>query len=1199
MKKKWTLVMLLACLILACSATVFSASADTAQDDGLWTDVYYNNYDGVSADAVAADVYAAIGWAPATGTFEVVEGAEAIGGSGKSIKITPHYRVESADGVMTECDPYPYQDSAYHHNNFNGVDLRVSFRFKPYGNISQVVVMQNWWSYGHIWININGNATLTVGDWGVSDGTEADDKKDITAATAQASVTKENGVYTVSYINKNADDFSHVFKINCKMPYSSTDMNAGVIIDDYRVQKPTVAEIVGANTVYYNVYDRNTVQIRTNMNAVSDVKLDGTALAAEAYTFADGILSLKPQAFGDVDDAATSATVSFTTPRGNLTATVQYVRELWETYTEKDYDLLTEQSDGQAIYDQTGWADIGKVWAVSGDGAIGGRGGSIYASPATNANEGRGEDVYNDKIYPLNIGKVRISMNVKFVGSAHAVEFRGQSWEFGYVYLNKDGTFRLDVGNAAEKNIDANSQITVTDNGDGTYRVSYINFGRSQYHNKILLCVWAAANEQAGAAGVLVDDVKIERVKVYRTTAGAYYFNKQAAYAQDVSIGTNAEYATERQIDSLSVDDQAIAAADYQAVENTVVLKKAYLSTLAVGEHTVTIVNGENATVEVPLTVYDAVYSSYYQNNFATVGSLPADDGGAIAAADLYRLLFGEKFDPAGTPVFKAADGALSVTANATAREQILQTNPRGLPLKSGRLYRFSFAVSATNATALGFDLLRYAADDAQWTVLSADLDLTRGTVTYDATKVGKGDGLSFAECNVTEAGGVYHVTVTFGYDDRTFDDEYSGTVGYLKLYAVRGGVGEATYVFDDFDLREENFPSADAASSVYDTVFPSVNRGWTVKLHGYTVTEVAGETAALSADDWTLTGDKLTLAADYLNALENGDYTFTVKTSKPSQFVLTLTVTDSTPVPIGTQFAFDKADGEEVTLTVDFNGFALDTLSDGEEVVLANNYRLSIDGDTATLTVKATYLAGLATGAHVFTVQSTSGATATFTVTVADSTPVFAQSVKTYDKATGGDLNVAVDTHGAAITRVVLGETTLAAAAYTYAEGTLTLSASVFADLDADSYTLTVTAKGSASAEISVTDVAPAITGDSVTVTAGETLTVSVETAGRPIREVKIGAFALGVDDYTYADGVLTVSADFTAGLAAGEKTLLVRTAGGTAQTTFTVLEKEVPPAPAPTGCGCGSAALGGSVWLAVAMLAAVATVAARKKRA
>ena len=88
-----------------------------------------------------------------------------------------------------------------------------------------------------------------------------------------------------------------------------------------------------------------------------------------------------------------------------------------------------------------------------------------------------------------------------------------------------------------------------------------------------------------------------------------------------------------------------------------------------------------------------------------------------------------------------------------------------------------------------------------------------------------------------------------------------------------------------------------------------------------------------------------------------------------------------------------------------------------------------------------------------MFTIETASGATGTFTVKISDSTPVIA-AVTQYKKNSGA-LEIAVETYGKEIVSVKLNNRVLQSGEYAYANGKLTIAESVMNSLVAGEYTL------------------------------------------------------------------------------------------------------------------------------------------------
>ena len=135
---------------------------------------------------------------------------------------------------------------------------------------------------------------------------------------------------------------------------------------------------------------------------------------------------------------------------------------------------------------------------------------------------------------------------------------------------------------------------------------------------------------------------------------------------------------------------------------------------------------------------------------------------------------------------------------------------------------------------------------------------------------------------------------------------------------------------------------------------------------------------------------------------------------------------------------------------TVTGSGVTVTSLKIGGATVNASNY--TYNDATDTLTLKSSYLGGLAAGDKEFTLV-TSGGDFEFTVAVVDSSP----TTGTFSKAAPADIAVTIS-GTAVISAVKNGTTALTAATdYTIASGVVTLKKEYFAAQDNGTVTVTI----------------------------------------------------------------------------------------------------------------------------------------------
>lgn len=247
------------------------------------------------------------------------------------------------------------------------------------------------------------------------------------------------------------------------------------------------------------------------------------------------------------------------------------------------------------------------------------------------------------------------------------------------------------------------------------------------------------------------------------------------------------------------------------------------------------------------------------------------------------------------------------------------------------------------------------------------------------------------------------------------------------------------------------------------------------MQLYDFTVTKVtAGDKQLTENTDYTVTATpvgtyRLAITKAFCEQYSAGDtVAVSVLTSKGNTLNFNLNIFDSTPSLPAETLTYDKAPKKDLSFDISLGGYALVAMKEGETAISDGVYYM--DGDK--LVLKQTYLKTLTNGAHVFTIETASGATGTFTVEISDSTPVIA-AVTQYKKNSGA-LEIAVETYGKEIVSVKLNNRVLQSGEYTYANGKLTIAESVMNSLVAGEYTLEAETVASAAGKIVVSDEPP-----------------------------------------------------------------------------------------------------------------------------
>jgi len=359
-----------------------------------------------------------------------------------------------------------------------------------------------------------------------------------------------------------------------------------------------------------------------------------------------------------------------------------------------------------------------------------------------------------------------------------------------------------------------------------------------------------------------------------------------------------------------------------------------------------------------------------------------------------------------------------------------------------------------------------------------------------------------------------------------------------------------------------------------------------TLTLNGNTFTGIWNGAVALNAgSDYTVAGNVVTIAKEYLAGLSNGPSTLIFKFSAGADQNLSLTVTDTTPLDSEispTTAAFDKKTSEqadvEVTLTLNGNTFTgiwngAAALNAGSDYTVAGNV----------VTIGKAYLAGLANGPATLVFKFSAGSDQNLSVTVTDTTPLDSQISPTtaaFDKKTSeqADVEVTLTLNGNTFTGIWNGASALNAGTdYTVAGNVVTIHKAYLAGLANGAATLVF--KFSAGADqnlsVTVTDTTPLDSEISPTTASFDKKTseqtdveVTLTLNGNTFTGIWNGAVALNAgSDYTVAGNVVTITKEYLAGLPNGSATLVFKFNAGADQnlsvtvTDTTPLDSQISP--------------------------------------
>ncbi len=862
----------------------------------------------------------------------------------------------------------------------------------------------------------------------------------------------------------------------------------------------------------------------------------------------------------------------------------------YRTLFSENFDLVPPETSGSdPMYHATGFAGTCYSLGVE-DGAIGGsrsmkaiyqfyeddegwQNGNAYLD------SGRTSGTVDGDIY-------RFTMKIKPFG-----DWKNASICFQYekaagitesVALNKDGTVRLEKA-AGGKLISAESEYA-----DGVYDLTIYVYGNGGYIFNFFYMQAsdpAVSNEKLDT-GFYLDDYAFAKQNKGETVG----LNKKSSLYNKSTGGDFRTGATLSEIDSVKLDEKQLTEAEYSYSDGILTIKESALKSLSVGIHSLT-AEGDGTVAEAEIYVADALTGTAYETDFS---GMPDLNGDQAAKEAFFQNSY---MDPGDQDIYTADEGDnrmikfSSPGAVSDTMKSMFQSNPQGARLsmlKKDQWNSISMDWKPENGTTIGVTGRVYD-NGADTMIFYMEIDLVNGLRTDDGTQSYS------ASWNVEEKGnGWYTLTVTFLFSGEEFSRDASG---YLIFGAAKEAENTAWYL-DNFKAQTELYPSYEGGNEVYDLASGNTPY-YLINLCGtFEITSVAAGEIVLNKDaDYTLSQTpngnvrlELTEAFCKQYPLESS-IVLTVSTSKGTELTLPFSVTDTSPILPETPIAYDKASGKDVVFAVDLRGMTISRISLQGTDLIGTEYYLDAQNN---LVFKYDYLKGLETGEHEFVLETSSGATGTFTVSVSDSTPEFS-GTNVYDKNVGGALEVSIELFGKEIVSVTFGDRTLTAEEYAYADGKLTISESVLNALNAGSYTLTVVTTAAASTQVEVKDLPPAITGE-YTVKQGEELVLSVELNGKEIVSIVVDGLLLRADEYSYSDGTLTIKPEIFDELAAGERKIVLTTTGGSAEISFILLVPEEGDEGAnPVKVGCGSSF---SVGTAAGLGAALAVLIKKRRK-
>ena len=827
---------------------------------------------------------------------------------------------------------------------------------------------------------------------------------------------------------------------------------------------------------------------------------------------------------------------------GNQGSTEPTLPTEWKTIYSQNFNKVDQTLSGSdAFFHATGFAGVEPGTITIGDGVDG----SQCAKATYQFFEDGGWQIQSFYLNSSYTGSTspesyyKVSMKLKPFGdwTAICVGFQNPSYLTAWITIYPDGAFVFDKIGCLDY-----AEVMLE---DGIFTVNAYLMGTGSWiFNLFNMCAADPADANANMnTGLYLDDYVFAK-EVKPEPAGV---NKKAAYYNKASDGDFVTMTTFTAVDGVMIGETGLTAEQYAFEEGKLTIKKATLDAMANGTYTVIVATGDTA-VEMQLVIASIPMGSVYTNDFSGMPDLSGDQ-------DAKDAFFQNSYmDPANYNIWTVDDGdnrmIKFVAPDATdAYVSMFQTNPQGSRLSGltkNKLHTIYMDLKPVNGTVLGiegrvFDGMNV---DVPWFYLEVDL----------AANKRADDGTQYANASwavTAKADGWYTLAITIYYDGNDFSDSASA---YLRFSAPASE--QDVWYFDNFDATSELIPELRAEKNTYDIAADTVPYYIIDLCRTFEIESVTVNGSALTSDDYTtevtpVGYTRIDFTKAYCANYDLGDeIAVVIRTTKGNEIATTFTVVDSMPAMEEDSYDYDKATKESLTVTIDFKGYDLASVTLNETALKGTEY--NYNAESGAIEFKGAYLATLGVGDNTFTVRSSSGATCSFTFTVSDSTPVFGTAAD-YEKSQGGDYAIDLELNGKEIVSVTLGETALTAEQYDYSDGKLTVNESVMSALSAGKYTLTVTTLVPATAEITVNDAPPVFSGE-YTATQGADLVITVDTHNKKILSVTVDGLELLSDEYSYENGKLTVKGSVFEEVATGERQIVLTTEGGEATLTFTL---------------------------------------------
>ncbi len=806
----------------------------------------------------------------------------------------------------------------------------------------------------------------------------------------------------------------------------------------------------------------------------------------------------------------------------------------------------------------------------------------------------------------------KVEFDVAPLGNVDEIDLAFEQYAPQGTAAQKTGTVKLTPAtfdSAATENTDGFFDLDYEgityDSRTGVYRVSEVINGSA---GNLSVAAGLKAANRMGETGLYLDNITVTKLeKEVPVPVGAALGVKQTTWnkanGEDLSIAAlNIE-----EVASVKFGETVLTADQYALAGGYLTVKASVLDGVDEGNYTLTVTVGKT-DFTASVRVIQAPMAGVGDADFETLIDLVEDLSGEFTHRNNNTPFYqNSSFNPGdwdvsiSTADFSDGHGrAVRFRPMKRSDCYIFQSNPAIITgMEANKWNRISMDLKPENgATKFRTQVIAFNASP-YWDkyVVDITVDIVHGTSGYSNQDVGWSV--------VPLENGWYRLSVGF-YFEETRDCKIYG-----RFFAAREGDGEGTessaWIVDNFLAEKELIPGYVRGNGLYDLGADSETY-YLLDLCGdvYGIESVKlGQKTLAEGTDYTLPAVpgayvRLELTDSFRKSYDLG-YAGTIMvetTRKNTVLELPFKVTNTQPIVPAAAVSYDVAADltarKGVSFAADLLGYEFAYISyDGEEL-LGSEY--SYDADAKKLTFKQSYLKGLAAGNHVYTLYSATGAFAPFTLAVSDTRPAFAAAVS-YDKRSGGDLVTNLNLYGRDIVSIVLDGKTLTGAEYTCANGKLTVKEAVVSAFIAGEYDLTVTTIVPVTVKLAVTDVPPAFSGTDIKAFQDSDLVLDVNLSDKAIVSVTVGGLPLTEKDYTLENGKLTIKSGVLGELALGEKNVVLRTEGGTAEIAFTLAEGEAPK----EDSGCNSA-IGFSEIIALASLVLIGAFAvnatAKKKK-